>query len=396
MESQSIEESRLTHMLSVQSHQIERVFSHHQVPATVSGGKVSRHTLSFDLQAYFSGGLDRFRGLFEDLKSALGGRQPILANQAGRWQLRIARPAEPAVSLLRLLATCPDLPPATAAIGLATGKQPVLLPFGPRQIHHVMIAGDSGAGKTNLLRTIAVGLARINRQSQIQLIVLNPLGGNEQVERPLRPLSWLPHMMTDPADDIESCREILRFLVAEMEYRREQRLRQPQIITIVDHLVTLLEQSREAGQDIIRLLQHGPRAGIHLVMATRRPESPLIDTPYRANLSLRLVGRFDQSLGQRRVAGVSVDPATTLYGQGDFLALNGEAVTYFQAAAIDDYDLHLTLTELLKRDRPRLLARPYNPRLSLETEKDQLLIDQTQSFSVRNGSVEISRKKESA
>jgi hypothetical protein len=395
MEAKPIEETRLSHLLSVQSHQIEIVMSHHQIPATVTGGKVNRHTVSYDLQTQFTSGLDKIRGLFEDLKSALGGGQPSLTNESGNWELKIKRQAEPAVSLLKLLAADSTFPPLTTAIGMADANQPVLLRFGPKHVHHVLVAGDSRAGKTTLLRSIAVGLARTNRQSRLQIMVLNPNGLDNKIEQPLRPLTWLPHMMTDPSIDIESSQALLHFLAEEMEYRRQARIRQPMIVTLIDHLVTLLEQSRQAGQDIIRLLQHGPQTGIHLVMATRRPDSVLLDTAYRTNISLRLVGKFEPNDNPRRVAGITVQQSNVLFGAGDFLALSGDTLTYFQAAAIDDYDLHLTLTEMIRPSMPRLLARPFNPRLQQATESDQNGSNQPQTFTHQNGTITLTRTSES-
>lgn len=387
MEAKPSEEARLSHLLSVQSHQIEKVMSHHQIPATVVGGKVNHRTVNFDLQTYLTDGLGRVRGLFDDLRAALGVEHTSLSNKSGRWQLQVARPAEPAVSLIRLQLENSNPPPMTAIIGLAEGEHPVMLRFGPKYVHHVLIAGDSGAGKTTLLRTIGAGLAMANRQSGFQLLVLDPCGNDNLVAQPLRPLSWLPHMLTDPAVDVESCQSILHFLVEEMEYRRKEHIRQPNIVTLVDHLVTLIEQSQQAAQDIIRLLQFGPQAGIHLVLSTSRPDSPRLDTSFRTNLSIRLVGRINQSQGPRRIAGITLDQVTALIGGGDFIAASNDKITYFQAAAIDDYDLHLTLTELIHHKRPRLLAYPYDPRVRLENKS--LAETSTQSFIYRDGSIEM-------
>ena len=63
MESEPLSDARLRHQLGVQSQQINRVLSHHRVPAKVSGGVVRSRMISFDIQTQLAAGLERVRGL---------------------------------------------------------------------------------------------------------------------------------------------------------------------------------------------------------------------------------------------------------------------------------------------------------------------------------------------
>lgn len=388
MESESLAEARLRHQLDVQSHQINRVMSHHRIPATVTGGEVNSRIIRFDFQTQLTAGWERIRGLSQDFKAALGAGSATLANESGRWQLQVEREPEPPVSLLRILSSTTNLPLSTAVVGMADGGQPVLLQFSPRNLTHVLVTGDIGAGKTSLLRSIGVGLAMTNRQSALQLVVIDPTGHTEQKAVSLRPLAYLPHVLTDPALDHGNAASVLHFLVDEMEYRRQQRIRQPRIIVLIDHIVTLLGHDPIINQDVIRLLQYGPQAGMHLVMATGQPDASILGPSFRSNLSLRVVGKLAQNpSAANQVAGVTVDQAGSLYGCGDFLAVGGEKVTYFQAAYLSDYDLHLVLTQLNRPSPQKLLARPFNPRFRIELEKRSDNTGTPQSFSVREGAV---------
>jgi DNA segregation ATPase FtsK/SpoIIIE-like protein len=156
----------------------------------------------------------------------------------------------------------------------------------------------------------------------------------------------------------------------------------------MDHALTFLEESEPgARDDLLRLLQYGARSGIHLVMATDRPESPLLDSTIRAAVSATIIGRLSDPLTAKRLAGFRLDQAALLYGEGDFLCVTGGDVTYFQAAHIGDYDLHLKIGQLLDPDRPRLLAQPYNARLKMaQDEKEK---PTATSFSTRDGSVDL-------
>lgn len=374
MEQESSSEARLRHQLDVQTRQINRVLSRHRVPATVSGGTVRPRVVNFDLQTQIAAGLERIRGLSADLKTALGVGDVALTRQDGQWRVRVPRPDDPPVPLLRLLATQATLPPSTAAIGMAEGGRPVLARFGPGQVGHALIAGEPGSGKTSLLRAMAAGLALTNRQSHLQLQVLDPRWTSDAqptaADTPLLPLGYLPHMLTDPAFGLDGCASLIHFLAEEMTYRRRERMVFPRIIVLMDHAVTYLESSDAAAKkDLYHLLQYGQQAGLHLVLATDRPESPLLDSTIKASMSMRVIGRIKDEAIARRVAGVPLHQAAVLYGEGDFLAVCGDDVTYFQGAHIGDYDLHHMLTELARAPRPRLLAQPYSARPRIQTPK---------------------------
>jgi len=391
----------LRHLLGVQARQIGRVLDFHRVPADVVGGTVQPRVVSFDLQTQLASGLEKVRGLKDDLMAALGVGDVAVVREDGQWRLRVTRPDDVPVPLLRLLTSLPALPPTTVALGLAEGGQPVLLRFGANRTRHVLVAGEPGAGKTSLLRALAAGLSLTNRQSALQLLVLDPRGLDNDAAtgalHPLRPLGYLPHMLTDPTGTPEDCGTILHFLAQEMEYRRRERVVSPRIVALIDHVVTLVDEAGpETRHDLLRLIQHGAAVGIHLVMATDQASAPiLLDRTLRAGLSMRIVGRLRDTEAAHKAAGRPLDQASLLYGQGDFLAVSGDEVTYFQAAHIGDYDLHMKLSEMTRLGQPRLLALPYSPRPHIEPESPQVPAE-GQSFLWRDGMVSLNDDEEAA
>ncbi len=394
MEKEPLSEARLRHLLDVQSRQIDRVLNRHRVPANVVGGTVRPRAVSFDLQTQLAAGLEKVRGLKDDLMTALGVGDVAVVREDGQWRLRVTRADDAPVPLLRLLASLPALAPMTAALGLAEGGQPVLLRLGAGKVRHVLVAGEPGAGKTSLLRALAVGLAITNRQSALQLLVLDPRGLDNDPQsgalHPLRPLGYLPHMLTDPTGTPEDCATVMHFLAEEMEYRRREHVQTPRIVGLIDHVVTLIDEGgAESRHDLLRLIQHGAAVGIHLVMATDQPDAPLLlDRTLRAGVSMRIVGRLRDTTAAHKVAGQPLDQASLLHGEGDFLAITGEEITYYQAAYVGDYDLHMKLSEMLQPGQPRLLAMPYSPRPRI-SETGRQMPAEGQSFLWRDGVIDL-------
>lgn len=352
-------EERLRHQLELQSRQIERVFSTHQVAARVAGGQVETQSIRFDLQSHLESGLHRLRGLKRDLLSVLGVADVSLAkDERGQWRLDIVRPHEPPVALLDLLPLLPELPESTAVLGMDEEGAPLLLPFADPNITHVLVAGTEGAGKTALLRTLAVSLAMTNRQSQLQLLVIDP-DRPSKTNRQLASLMFLPHLLSQVIAEPEEACQTLQVLVDEMHHRLKHETIRPTIVTLIDNVEALLDSGIEEAQaSLAALLQRGAEAGIHLVLSTGEPTAAWLSSVMRANLPLRLVGQVRDEAESLAATAVVGAEANYLLGEGDFLAVADGSQVHFQAAYIGNYDLHLTL-ETIHRNRPRpLLAQP--------------------------------------
>ena len=389
-QAQELHEERLQYQLQLQASQVQKVFGRHGLPATVVGGTVSRSSFHFDLRSHVIGGLQRLRVIKDDLKKALGVESVRLLNNAGDLQLQVIRPFEPAVPLLNLLALLPDVPPATAVLGLTEDGKPMVHTFSAEPRPNVLISGQEDAGKTILLRTIAASLAITSNQAQVQILAINPVSNDQQrnhaQDSTLRPLTYLPHMLTDVAVRQTEITELLLFLVREMKYRMEHTFSIPRIVVLIDQAATVMEHGgRTVIEALQQLAQQGADAGIHLVLSTRRPDAPVFGPHLATNLQARFIGRLDIHKATEEKTQPTEVEATTLLGEGDFLAAGSSRRVRFQAAYIDDYDLHMGLSRLYQK-RPILLARPLNNRVKLK-QKSKNNPAQAQQFSFVDGLV---------
>jgi len=356
-----LQEQRLKHRYEIQSRQIERVFARHQLPAEVNGGVAGQRSIRFDLQTQLVTGWDRLRDLAGELKSALGVPDVAFSRRDGRWQLDVAFKEDPPVALLDLLVGLPDLPPLTAALGLSEDGRPILLQFDAKDMTHILLSGSRGAGKTSLIRTMAASLALTNRQSNVQLIIMEPqTGGASPAYTELEPLNFLPHMLTSVIYDERTAVETLNFLVNEMSYREESSVLVPNLIVFIDQAAAFMESGGPTVVDMITpLVQRGEKVGIHLILSTEQPDAEVFDANMRANLPVRVVGRTANRRAARDATGLEHSGAENLLGSGDFIAVTNGRMIGFQAAYIGDYDLHMSLTQLRRPPTPTLMAHPH-------------------------------------
>lgn len=355
---------RLRHQLEVQSLQIEQVFARRRVPAQVSGGRIRQESIRFELQGQLAAGWDRLRELKAELLTALRARDVnIEVVEDGHLSIEVWPGEMYPVDLLDLQASVSDLTPVTAVLGLSEDERPVLLNFQSPQLAHLLIAGGPQAGKTAMLRTIALSLAMANKQSQLQLLVISGDDTCATETHLLRPINYLPHILAPVIDRPEEARDVFRFLVEEMEYRLSQGVGSPLIFVLIDRVVSLLQQNNQKLLDpLTKLAQRGAAAGIRLVLTTRHPGAAVLDNFLRAQFPVRLVGRVKDGQAAYAASGIPGSQAELLRGQGDFVAVANETMVSFQGAYVGDYDFHMSVNKLHRQRAAALLAQPTSNR----------------------------------
>ena len=195
----------------------------------------------------------------------------------------------------------PD-PAPRAAIG-ATADGPFeidLATDGP----HVLIAGTTGAGKSELLRTLVASLAVNSSPDHLTFVLIDFKGGSA-----FDACAELPHttgLVTDLDEHLAA--RALQCLEAELRYR-EERLRHagagslpelrkldrggpplPRLVVVVDEFATLAAELPDFVDALVGVAQRGRSLGVHLVLATQRP-SGSVSEHIRANTALRIALR---------------------------------------------------------------------------------------------------------
>ncbi|MET3933348.1 FtsK/SpoIIIE domain-containing protein [Arthrobacter sp. OAP107] len=213
---------------------------------------------------------------------------------------------------------------------------------------HVLVAGTTGSGKSELLRTITAGLALCYPPDRVNVLFFDFKGGSG-----LSPLTGIPHcvgMLTDLAGS--QLERTIVSLRAEVR-RREQLLAAanapdlatyrlspsggpplPQLVLIIDEFRMLVEEAPGTLTELMRIASIGRSLGIHLIMATQRPQGALT-ADIRANVTTSIALRVQSSHESADVIGSSAASAIPVNRPGRaYLARGTEAAEEFQSASV--------------------------------------------------------------
>ena len=248
---------------------------------------------------------------------------------------------------------------------------------------HLLIAGTTGSGKSVMTNVLIDSLLYHNSPSDLKLIIVDP----KQVE--MAAYEDIPHLLAPIITSTDKALSAMKWAVGEMEKRyslmskervkniadynakmaeqggtvevpdedgnvqKHDNGKMPYIVVVVDEMADLMMTAgKELEMLIVRIAQKGRAAGIHLVLATQRPEVKVVTGLIKANIPGRIAFAVNNGVDSR----VMLDAmgAEKLLGSGDMLFLTTEMMgkpRRVQGAFVSDKEIG-KITDFLRQQAP--------------------------------------------
>lgn len=233
---------------------------------------------------------------------------------------------------------------------------------------HMLIAGTTGSGKSVCMNAILMGFLYTQKPTDLKLVLVDPkmveLSQFRDIPHLLCPvitemskaasiLEWAVHKMDERYELLAEagCRDIVAYNNLDWEELKERMnpknelaeakipRKLPYMVFVIDELADLMMTNKEVETSIVRIAQKARAVGIHLILATQRPQANVVTGLIKSNMPGRVSFKVASGMDSRIV--LDQKGGELLLGQGDMLMLTprSSATIRAQGTLVDDAEI---------------------------------------------------------
>ena len=247
--------------------------------------------------------------------------------------------------------------------------------FDLAKLPHLLVAGATGQGKSVGLNAIITSLLFTKHPAQLKFVMIDPKMVEFSVYNKLE-RHFLAKMESEEESIITEPKKavcVLNSLVEEMgrrlellkmatarnivEYNEKFTARRlnpqkghrylPYIVVIIDEFADLIMTAKEVEVPVMRLAQKARAVGIHLIIATQRPDVKVITGGIKANFPARIAFRVMQMIDSRTI--IDQPGANQLIGRGDMLFSKDGELTRIQCSLVETKEVERLVDFIAKQ-----------------------------------------------
>ncbi|HLO40228.1 MAG TPA: DNA translocase FtsK 4TM domain-containing protein [Phycisphaerales bacterium] len=282
---------------------------------------------------------------------------------------------------------------------------------------HMLIAGTTGSGKSVCMNTIIMSFLYTKKPSELKMVLVDP----KMVE--MSQFKDIPHLMCPVVTEMAKAAAILEWACVKMDERYEllaeagcrdiasyneldwEELKDrfgaksdedaariprklPYMVFIIDELADLMMTAKEVESHIIRIAQKARAVGMHLILATQRPQANVVTGLIKSNMPCRVAFRVASGMDSRIV--LDQKGGELLLGHGDMLFLNPRTnkLTRAQGTLVDDQEIRRAARFM------REIAAPSFERSLMSLRKPEMSDEDRALQSANNSSASLAAAQE--
>ena len=247
--------------------------------------------------------------------------------------------------------------------------------FDLAKMPHLLVAGATGQGKSVGLNAIITSLLYRKDPSQLKFVMIDPkmvefslysklqehyMAKMESEEDVIvtdakKAVYTMHSLCIEMENRLKKCsvvgaRNIVEYNDLVRKGKTEDADILPYIVVVIDEFADLIQTVKDVEKPVMRLAQKARAIGIHLILATQRPDVKVITGTIKANFPARIAFRVMQMIDSRTI--IDQPGANQLIGRGDMLmSINGE-LTRIQCAYVDTPEVQAIVEHISDQPHP--------------------------------------------
>jgi S-DNA-T family DNA segregation ATPase FtsK/SpoIIIE len=430
---------RLEEIVREQAEALEHALQQYRIKGEVVGIESGPVITLYDVRLAPGTKVSQLTSVSSDIARALRAVNiRIVPNQAGRDTvgIEVPNPTKEKVRLMELMSRSEihskmKLP---MFLGKDASGEPLIADL--TKMPHMLIAGTTGSGKSVCMNTIIMGFLYTKKPNELKLVLVDP----KMVE--MSQFKHIPHLMCPVVTEMTRAAAILEWACKKMDERYEllaeagcrdiaaynaltweekkERFEPaseaeegqiprhlPYMVFIIDELADLMMTAKEVEGSIIRIAQKARAVGIHLILATQRPQANVVTGLIKSNMPSRISFKVASGMDSRIV--LDQKGGELLLGQGDMLYLSPSShkLTRAQGTLVDDAEIRRVVrfmkdvaTPTFERslvqlrsgdaDEERILESKNNSSASLRAAQEDPMFDRAVEIILESGRGSVS------
>ena len=309
--------------------------------------------------------ISKIQGLENDIAQSIEAQGiRIIAPIPGKGTIGIEVPNEHKQIVSMYSSICsPEFQSAKMELPVVIGRtiQNKSLTFDLAKAPHLLVAGATGQGKSVGLNAIITSLLYTKHPAELKFVMIDPkmvefstYAGLEKhflakmeseedaiITDPKKAVYTLHALEQEMEERLGLCKKAgarniveynAKFVARRLPPPKGHRYL-PYIVVVIDEFADLIMTAKEVERPVMRLAQKARAVGIHLIVATQRPDVKVITGGIKANFPARIAFRVMQMVDSRTI--IDQPGAQTLIGRGDMLFTNGGELTRVQCALVE-------------------------------------------------------------
>ncbi|GLH80281.1 hypothetical protein SSBR45G_51900 [Bradyrhizobium sp. SSBR45G] len=231
-------------------------------------------------------------------------------------------------------------------VGIDVEGHPIVADFADPNTCHALVAGSTGSGKSEWLKAMVASMLLRGSPEQVKIALIDPkiltfsgVGGSPYLWRPVATtLTEALRILRDAVKEMDARYQLLNGagVVNLGDYIKSGKTDLPFLVLVFDEFADLILAGRDDKKEfealVARIAGKGRAAGIHLVLATQRPDRAVVTGLIKSNLPLKVCLKVANAVNAQIV--LDEPGAESLFGKGDLLCDLGRGLVRAQGLFI--------------------------------------------------------------